>query len=152
MAGLLVAMAGSVVLPIDDLLWYLLGCAVTLTLLVRIAHREVPFGLAPAQWRLGPDDESLLRARLASAVQCAQQGSTGPAVEQLEALVPDLAAALGDDHTLTLQARFIAPQLRSEHSRVPDRVAAMEDLSEEMNAALGPGDPEALAARIVLAE
>ncbi|MER6629786.1 tetratricopeptide repeat protein [Streptomyces sp. NPDC000987] len=151
-AGLLVAGVGSMVLPMNNVLWYALGCAMTLTLLVRIAHREVPFGLALAQWRLGPDDESLLRARLASAVQCAQQGSTGLAVERLEALVPDLAAALGDDHTLTLQARFIALQLRSEHGHVPGRVAAMEGLSEEMNAALGPGDPETLAARIALAE
>ncbi|MER8008700.1 tetratricopeptide repeat protein [Streptomyces sp. NPDC094149] len=152
-AGLAAAVVGALLLPIGDILWiYLLMAVGLLALLIVMADREVPFALARAQWRLGPDDESVLRARFASAAQCIQQARIPLAITRLDALVPDLTEALGAQHPLTFQARFLALQLRGDSVGLPDRLTALGDLSDEMDLVLGPAHPESLAARCALGE
>jgi hypothetical protein len=145
-AGLAIAVVGSMVMPIGGMLWdYLLMALGLIVLLVLMAHREVPFPLALAQLRLGADDPRVLQARVASAAECVPRERIGLAVSRSDAVLPDLVRALGPGHPLTLQARFLSLRLRGEHGTLPDRVALLEELSDDMNRILGEGHPEALA-------
>ncbi|WP_405647821.1 tetratricopeptide repeat protein [Streptomyces uncialis] len=153
LAGLLLTSAGALVVPVGDMLW--LHLAVTLSalvLLVRLAHREVPFPLALAQLRLGGDDPALLRARVLSAAHGMQQGRIGLVLTRLRLVLPDLTRVLGPDHPDTLAARSMSLQVRGETGDLPDRLSAMRELIGDMTPVLDPGHPDVLAARYCLAE
>ncbi|MFD7684927.1 tetratricopeptide repeat protein [Streptomyces sp. NPDC059781] len=125
-------------------------CAVVV--LVRLAHREVPFPVALAQLRLGGDDPAVLRARVLSAAACLMQGRPGLAVYRIKLVLPDLTRVLGADHPDTLSARLLSLQIRGETGDLPDRLTAIRELIGDITPVLGPGHPDTLAARHCLAE
>ncbi|WP_225860731.1 tetratricopeptide repeat protein [Streptomyces triticiradicis] len=153
LGGLVLSAVGALFVPVGTLLWLQLCVTVgAIITLVRIAHREVPFPIAVAQWRLGGDHPEVLRARAMTAAMALQQGQAGLAVHRLEHVLPDLVRVLGPDHPDTLSARSLNLQVRGEHGGLPDRLAAVADLIEDLTRVLGPGHPDTLAARYCRAE
>ncbi|MDX3751020.1 tetratricopeptide repeat protein [Streptomyces sp. AK08-02] len=154
LAGTVLAAVGALFVPVGGTLWvHLLVALCALTVLVRLAHREVPFPLALAQLRLGGDDPVVLRARVLSAAAAwMEQGRLELAAERLKSVLPDLTRVLGASHPDTLSARLLSLQVRGETGDLPDRLAAIRELVADITPVLGPGHPDTLAARHFLAE
>ncbi|MEV6612992.1 tetratricopeptide repeat protein [Streptomyces sp. NPDC051051] len=153
MGGLLLAGVGALFVPIGGMLWvHLLVALCAVTVLVRPAHREVPFPVALAQLRLGGDDPAVLRARVLSAVACLPQGRPDLTLSRLRSVLPDLTRVLGPDHPETLSTRLLSLQVRGETGNLPDRLTAIRRLVDDITPVLGPGHPDTLAARHCLAE
>jgi hypothetical protein len=153
LAGLVLAVVAGGFVPIGGALWvHVLVSLSAIIVLVRIAHHEVPFPVARAQWRLGGDDPAVLRARVLSAAAALQQGRADVAVARLKAVLPDLTRVLGPDFPDTLSTRFLYLQVRGAMGDLPHRITAMEELIGDIEPVLGPGHPDSLAARYCLAE
>lgn len=153
LAGLSVSGVGALLVPVGELLWvHLLVTSCAFVLLVRMAHREVPFPLALAQLRLGGDDPAVLRARVLSAAACLPQGRPDLARERLKSVLPDLTRVLGPGHPDTLSARLLSLQVRGEMGDIPDRLTAIRELIGDITPVLGAGHPDTLAAHYCLAE
>ncbi|MFE9773425.1 tetratricopeptide repeat protein [Streptomyces sp. NPDC005931] len=153
LGGVAAAGAGSMFVPVGGMLWtHLLVSLGATSVLVRLAHREVPFPVALMQWRLGGDDPRVLRARALSAVACLPRGRVGVAVTRLQEVLPELTRVMGPDHPDTLSARRLSLQLRGETGGLPDRIAAMKALLSDVNRVLGPGHPDTLAGHYCVAE
>ncbi|MER6345215.1 tetratricopeptide repeat protein [Streptomyces sp. NPDC001595] len=151
--GLVISTVGALFVPIGGLLWLhlLLALGAVVTLL-RMAHRETPFPVALAQWRLGGDHPDVLRARVMSAAMALQQGQPGLAVHRLKSALPDLTRVLGAQHPDTLAARSLNLQIRGEHGDLMDRHAEVTNLIEDVTQVLGAGHPDTLAAQYTRAE
>ncbi|MER6675022.1 tetratricopeptide repeat protein [Streptomyces sp. NPDC000983] len=151
--GLVVSVVGAGFVPVGGLLWLHLFLAVSAFItLVRMAHREIPFPVAVAQWRLGGDHPDVLRARVMTAAMALQQGQPGLAVHRLATTLPELVRALGADHPDTLAARNLNLQIRGEHGGLTDRHAEIASLIEDSARVLGQGHADTLAARYTRAE
>ncbi|MFJ1732988.1 tetratricopeptide repeat protein [Streptomyces sp. NPDC088254] len=148
------AAVGSIFIPAGEV-WrwgYLLGVLLVLNVLARRAHRDVPLGLAMAQWIWGTDHPRVVRLRVAWAAQLSRQGRIGLAVTQLDDILPGMIEVWGPDHPETLTVRAMHLRLRGDYGALPGRVAALEELTGEMLRAMGPGHPETLAARGLMAK
>ncbi|MEW2045196.1 tetratricopeptide repeat protein [Streptomyces sp. NPDC005476] len=153
LGGLAVAFAGALFVPIGGLLWFhLLVTLCAVGVLVRLAHRELPFPVALAQLRLGGDDPVVLRARVLSAAACLPQDRPGLALYRLKSVLPDLTRVLGPSHPDTLSARLLSLQMRGEMGDLPDRLTAIREAIGDLTTVLGPGHPDTLSARYCLAE
>jgi hypothetical protein len=96
-------LSAHAVVPIGGMLWaHLFVTLFAVVVLVRLAHREVPFPVALAQLRLGGDDPAVLRARVLSAAACLPQGRPDLTLYRLKSVLPDLHRVLGPDHPDTL--------------------------------------------------
>ncbi|MEU0114712.1 tetratricopeptide repeat protein [Streptomyces bobili] len=153
LAGLAGAGAGALFVPIGGMLWIHLFLTLSaVVVLVRLAHREVPFPVALAQLRSGGDDPAVLRARVLSAAACLQQGRPDLTLYRLKSVLPDLDRVLGPDRPHTLSTRLLSLQVRGETGDLPDRLTAIRELIGDITPVLGPGHPDTLAARHCLAE
>ncbi|WP_190046954.1 tetratricopeptide repeat protein [Streptomyces galilaeus] len=153
LAGLAGSCAGALFVPIGGMLWvHLIVTLSAVVVLVRLAHREVPFPVALAQLRLGGDDLAVLRARVLSAAASLQQGRPDLTLYRLKSVLPDLNRVLGPAHPDTLSTRLLSLQVRGETGDLPDRLTAIRELIGDIAPVLGPGHPDTLAARHCLAE
>ncbi len=151
--GFVVFAVGALFVPVGGLLWlHLLVALGALVSLLRMAHRDIPFPVAVAQWRLGGDHPDVLRARVMSAAMALQQGQPGLAVHRLRSALPDLTRVQGARHPDTLAARSLQLQIRGEHGDLVDRHAEMADLIKDVTQVLGAGHPDTLAAQYTRAE
>ncbi|MFE6365802.1 tetratricopeptide repeat protein [Streptomyces sp. NPDC057806] len=151
--GFVVFAVGALFVPIGGLLWlHLLLALGAFVSLLRMAHREIPFPVALAQWRLGGDHPEVLRARVMSAAMALQQGQPGLAVHRLKSALPDLTRVLGAQHPETLAARSLNLQIRGEHGDLTDRHAEVAGLLRDVTQVLGAGHPDTLAAQYTRAE
>ncbi|WP_327250216.1 tetratricopeptide repeat protein [Streptomyces sp. NBC_01244] len=147
------AAVGALFVPIGGPLWaHLIISLGGISGLVRMAHREIPFAVAVAQWRLGGDDPAVLRARVLSAAACLPRGRGDLAMARLKAVLADLSRVQGPEHPDTLAARCLCLQVRGELGDLPDRIAAMEELVGSLTHVLGPGHPDTVGAWYILGE
>lgn len=151
--GFVISAVGALFVPMGGLLWlHLLLALSAVVSLLRMAHREIPFPVALAQWRLGGDHPEVLRARVMSAAMALQQGQPGLAVHRLKSALPDLTRVLGAQHPDTLAARSLNLQIRGEHGDLMDRHAEVANLIKDVTRVLGAGHPDTLAAQYTRAE